>query len=217
MAQYSTDVEYSVQENLRVAGARKGRRPGNPDTQGQILAAAGREFARRGYDGATIRGVASAAGVDPALVLHYFGSKEQLFVATLDVPVNPVAILRGVLDTAVPGRMGERLVATMLEVWDVTAHRSPLIAVLRSVAGEGPVADTIRQFLERSIIATFAERLPGADAQLRGALIGSQIVGLLLARYVVRIEPLASAERHRLAAIYGPTLERYAYGELPQA
>lgn len=196
---------------------RKGRRPGSPDTQGEILEAAGREFARKGYDGATIRGVASAAGVDPALVLHYFGSKEQLFVATLDVPINPAAVLREVLDGAEPGQMGQRLVATMLGVWDETAHRSPLIAVLRSVAGEGPVADTVRQFIERSIITAFAERLPGPEPRLRGVLIGSQVAGLLLARYVVRIEPLASADRHRLAAIYGPTIERYAYGELPPA
>jgi AcrR family transcriptional regulator len=194
---------------------RKGRRPGRPDTQGQILEAARREFAGRGYDGATIRGVAGAAGVDPALVMHYFGSKEQLFVATLDVPVNPAAVLRSVLDEAEPGRMGERLVSTMLGVWDATAHRSPLIAVLRSVAGEGPVADTVRQFIERTIIAAFAEHLTGPEPQLRATLIGSQVAGLLLARYVVRLEPLASADPGRLAAIYGPTIERYAYGELP--
>jgi AcrR family transcriptional regulator len=194
--------------------SRKGRRPGSPDTQGEILEAARREFAGRGYDGATIRGVAAAAGVDPALVLHYFGSKEQLFVATLQVPVNPAAILRDVLDDAEPGRMGERLVSTMLGVWDATAHRSPLIAVLRSVAGEGPVADMVRQFIERTVIAAFADRLPGPEAQLRATLIGSQVAGLLLARYVVRLEPLASADRERLAAIYGPTIERYAYGEL---
>jgi hypothetical protein len=89
--------------------------------------------------------------------------------------------------------------------------------VLRSVAGEGPVADTVRQFIERSIIAAFAERLPGPEPQLRAVLIGSQVAGLLLARYVVRLEPLASADPHRLAAIYGPTIERYAYAELPPA
>lgn len=194
---------------------RKGRRPGNPDTQGQILEAASREFASRGYDSATIRGVATAAGVDPALVLHYFGTKEQLFVATLHVPVNPAAIVRGILDDTEPGQMGERLIATMLGVWDATAHRNPLIAVLRSVAGEGPVADTVRQFIERSIIAAFAERLPGPEPQLRAVLIGSQVAGLLLARYVVRLEPLASADPRRLAAIYGPTIQRYAYGQLP--
>lgn len=198
-----------------MANARKGRRPGSPDTQTEILEAAGREFTSRGYDGATIRGVATAAGVDPALVLHYFGTKEQLFVATLHVPVNPAAIVRGILDDTEPGQMGERLIATMLGVWDATAHRNPLIAVLRSVAGEGPVADTVREFIERSIIAAFAERLPGPEPQLRAVLIGSQVAGLLLARYVVRLEPLASADPRRLAAIYGPTIQRYAYGQLP--
>lgn len=198
-----------------MSAGRRGRRPGSPDTQGQILEAAAREFATHGYDGATIRGVARAAGVDPALVLHYFGAKEQLFVATLQVPVNPAAVLREVLDDVESDQIGEAIVSTMLGVWDVTAHRSPLIAVLRSVAGEGPVADAIRQFLERSIIAAFVERLPGPEAPLRAVLIGSQIAGLLLARYVIRLEPLASADRHRLAAIYGPTIDRYAYGVLP--
>lgn len=196
---------------------RKGRRPGSPDTQTEILEAAGREFTSRGYDGTTIRGVATAAGVDPALVLHYFGSKEQLFVATLHVPVNPAAVLRGVLDEAEPGQMGQRLISTMLGVWDATAHRNPLIAVLRSVAGEGPVADTVRQFIERSIIAAFADHLPGPEPQLRAVLIGSQVAGLLLVRYVVRLEPLASADPRRLAIIFGPTIERYAYGDLPPA
>ena len=200
-----------------VARTRKGRRPGSPDTQTEILEAAGREFTNRGYDGATIRGIATAAGVDPALVLHYFGSKEQLFVATLHVPVNPAAVLRGVLDEAAPGYLGEQLISTMLGVWDATAHRNPLIAVLRSVTGEGPVADTVRQFIERSIIASFTDRLPGPEPQLRAVLIGSQVAGLLLVRYVVRLEPLASADRRRLAVIYGPTIERYAYGELPPA
>ena len=200
-----------------MARSRKGRRPGSPDTQTEILEAASREFTSRGYDGATIRGVATAAGVDPALVLHYFGSKEQLFVATLRVPVNPAAIVRGVLDDADPGAMGERLISAMLGVWDATAHRNPLIAVLRSIAGEGPVADTVRQFIERSIIAAFAERLPGPDPHLRAVLIGSQVVGLLLTRYVVRLEPLASADPAHLSAIYGPTIERYAYGALPPA
>lgn len=198
-----------------VARGRKGRRPGSPDTQDEILQAASREFAAKGYDGATIRGVAAAAGVDPALVLHYFGTKEQLFIATLHVPVNPAAMVRGVLDDAQPGEIGERLISTMLGVWDATAHRSPLVAVLRSVAGEGPVADTVRQFIEHSIIAAFAQRLPGPEPQLRAVLIGSQVIGLLVGRYVVRLEPLASTDPARLAAIYGPTIDRYAYGSLP--
>lgn len=198
-----------------MAPGRKGRRPGSPDTRGQILDAAGQEFARRGYEGATIRGVAAAAGVDPALVLHYFGSKEQLFVDALRVPVNPAAMVRKVLDTTTPEQMGAQLIGTMLEVWDHSANRSPLIAVLRSVAGEGPIAGTVRQFIERSIIASFAERLPGPEPRLRATLIGSQVAGLLLGRYVLEVEPLASAEPERLAAIYGPTIQRYAYGELP--
>lgn len=194
---------------------RKGRRPGSPDTQGQILDAAQREFAARGYEGATIRGIARAAGVDPALVLHYFGSKEQLFVAALHVPVNPAAMVREVLRTAPTEHIGEALVTRLLTVWDATADRSPLIAVLRSAAGEGPVADTVRQFIEHAIVGTIADGLSAPDARLRAALIGSQVAGLLFARYVLALEPLASADTGRLAAIYGPTIQRYASGPLP--
>jgi hypothetical protein len=105
----------------------------------------------------------------------------------------------------------------MLDVWDASADRNPLIAVLRSVTGDGSVAETVRHFIERSIIAAFAERLPGPEARLRGVLIGSQVAGILLGRYVLQLEPLASTDPQRLAAIYGPTIQRYAYDPLPPA
>lgn len=195
--------------------AKKGRRPGSPDTRGEILQAARREFATRGYDGATIRGIAASAGVDPALVMHYFGSKEELFVSTLRLPVNPAQVLRTILEETEPAQFGERLVTTLLGIWDTTADRSPFLAALRSATGAGPAATVVRQFIERSMIAALADGLPGPEGALRGALIGSQIGGVLLVRYVLRLEPLASADPERLAQIYGPTIQRYAHGELP--
>lgn len=198
-----------------VVSSRKGRRPGSPDTQGEILEAAREAFAGRGYERATIRGIARSAGVDPALVLHYFDSKEQLFIAALRVPVNPAAMVRQVLAVTPADEVGVALVTRLLTIWDDEANRSPLVAVLRSATGEGPVADTVREFVEQVMITAFAAALPGPEARLRGLLIGSQVAGLLFVRYVLALEPLASADPQRLAAIYGPTIQRYAHGPLP--
>lgn len=193
---------------------RRGRRPGSPDTRGEILQAARRRFATLGYEGASIRAIAAEAKVDPSLVLHYFESKEQLFVATLELPVNPAAMIRQLVDTVPPDELGERLVATLLEIWDGDTDRNALVAALRSAVAGGEVADRVREFISTAMLAALAERLPGPDPRLRAALIGSQIAGLLVARYILAIEPLASAEPGQLVSVYGPTIQRYAYGNL---
>ena len=190
-----------------------GRRPGNPDTRQEILDAARQEFAAAGYDGATIRSIASDAGVDPALVMHYFGSKDQLFAASLELPVNPPDLIRETMARG-PEGFGERLVATLIDTWDGIADRSPLIAALRTAMGTGQVADTLRQYVKTSIVGSFTKVLDGDDAELRGALIGTQLAGLLIGRYILEIEPLASADRESLIAAYGPTFQRYAFGEI---
>jgi AcrR family transcriptional regulator len=171
--------------------SRKGRRPGNTDTRGEVLDAARQRFATLGYEGASIRAIAAEAGVDPSLVLHYFESKEQL-----------------------PAELGDYLVATLLEIWDGDTDRNALVAALRSAVAGGEVADRVREFISTAMLAAFAERLPGPDPRLRAALIGSQIAGLLVARYILAIEPLASAEPAQLVSAYGPTIQRYAHGDL---
>lgn len=193
--------------------ARPGRRPGKPDTREEILVAARQEFAAAGYDGATIRGIAAAAGVDPALVMHYFGSKDQLFATSLELPVNPADLIREI-GAGASERFGERLVGTLLETWDGLADRSPLVAALRTAMGTGPVAETLRQYLTTSVVGSFTELLEGEDASFRGALIGTQLAGLLMGRYILEIEPLASAGRETLVAAYGPTIQRYGYGDV---
>lgn len=193
--------------------AELGRRSGKPDTRGEILDTARREFAAAGYDGATIRRIATAAGVDPALVMHYFGSKDRLFAESLDFPVNPSDLIKGMASDN-REEFGERVVATMLDTWDGMADRSPLIAALRTAMGQGPIADNFRQFVETSIVGSFVSLLDGDDAQFRGVLIGSQLAGLLIARYILEIEPLASASKQSLVRAYGPTIQRYAYGDI---
>lgn len=190
-----------------------GRRPGKPDTRQEILDAARHQFAAAGYDGATIRGIAATAGVDPALVMHYFGSKEQLFAASIELPVNPPELIREMVSGG-PDGFGERVVGTLVDTWDGLGDRSPLIAALRSAMGTGPVADTLREYVGTSIMGSFSAPLESEDASFRGALIGTQLAGLLIGRYILEIESLASADRESLISAYGPTIQRYAFGDI---
>ena len=193
--------------------ARTGRRPGASGTREAILAAARRAFAERGYQHATIRQVAELAGVDPALVHHYFGTKQGLFVAAVQLPVNPVERLSAVLADD-PERVGERLVETFLAIWDHATDRSPLLTLVRSAVGDEDAAAMLREFITAEILGPIASRLGSPDAPLRATLVGSQLIGLAMARYIVKVEPLASAPAAQVAAAVGPTLQRYLTGDL---
>jgi AcrR family transcriptional regulator len=193
--------------------ARTGRRPGVSGTREAILGAARRAFAEHGYQHATIRGVADLAGVDPALVHHYFGTKQELFVAAVQLPVNPVEQLMAVLDEG-PGEAGRRMVETFLSVWDHAATQNPLLALIRSAVGDEHAAAMLREFITEEVLGQIAHRLGGADARLRATLVGSQIIGLAMARYIVKVEPLASAPPAQVVAAVGPTLQRYLTGDL---
>jgi AcrR family transcriptional regulator len=193
--------------------ARTGRRPGASGTREAILDAARRAFAELGYQQATIRGVAELAGVDPALVHHYFGTKQALFVAAVQLPVNPVEQLTAVL-AGDPEQAGQRLVEAFLSIWDHAADRSPLLAIVRSAVGDEHAAAMLREFITEEVLGPIAHRLGSPDARLRATLVGSQIIGLALARYIVKVEPLASAPVAQVAAAVGPNLQRYLTGDL---
>jgi AcrR family transcriptional regulator len=193
--------------------ARTGRRPGVSGTREAILDAARRAFAEHGYQHATIRGVADLAGVDAALVHHYFGTKQELFVAAVQLPVNPVERLTAVLAED-PDQAGRRMVETFLSIWDHAADQSPLLALVRSAVGDEHAAAMLREFITEEVLGQIAHRLGGADARLRATLVGSQIIGLAMARYIVKVEPLASAPPSQIVAAVGPTLQRYLTGDL---
>ena len=186
---------------------RTGRRPGIGGTRDKILAAARARFGEEGYDGATIRGIASAAGVDPAMVPHYFGSKEGVFLAAVEFPVDPAVFIPRLLEPGLDG-LGERLVSFFLETWDSPAG-SPLLGLIRSVVGSERAAAVLRDFVSREVLGRLAEALELDRPQLRASLAASQLVGLAMLRYVVKLEPLASASPEDLAAWLGPTLQRY--------
>jgi AcrR family transcriptional regulator len=186
---------------------RTGRRPGASGTRAEILATARAEFAAHGYDGATIRGIAAAAGVDPALVGHYFGSKEDLFVAALRLPFDPADAIVHIVAAGTDG-LGERMTDFFFSTWD-NPDGAPFIALLRSVTASEQAAEMMRQFISRAVLARVAAALSLDQPQLRAALAASQLVGLALVRYVIKLEPIASAERSTLVREVGPTIQRY--------
>ncbi len=192
---------------------RSGRRPGESGTRDAILAAARESFGAAGYGGTTIRGVARTAGVDPALVHHFFGTKEGLFGAAMELPFDPAVFVSDLLADGVEG-LGERVVRTFLAVWDGTPGQGPMLALLRSAVTDEQAADSLRTFLTRVLLTPLAQAAGDDRPQLRANLVASQMVGLAVARYVVRLEPLASAGPDELAPALGSTVDRYLTGTL---
>lgn len=202
------------------AGARRGpgRRPGGEDTRGAVLDAARRSFAEKGYDGTTVRGIARLAGVDPALVHHYFGGKEQVFVAAMALPFDPSEVLPDLL-AAGPEGVGERFVRFFLGVWRDPASRDPFLGLLRSATTHEQAAAMMREFVSEALLGRLAESLGAPDARFRTELAASHLVGLALLRHVIRVEPLASADEDEVVAYVAPVVQRYlgAPGHLPDA
>ncbi|HEY8870603.1 MAG TPA: TetR family transcriptional regulator [Candidatus Limnocylindrales bacterium] len=190
---------------------RSGRRPGDSGTRDRILAAARAEFAESGYDAATIRAIARRASVDPALVHHYFGSKQQLFVLAMELPVDPTVALPGIM-AGPREELGERIVRFFLAVWEQAAAREIFTGMLRSAVTDPVAAAMFRTTIVERVVGPIVASLGLSDPRLRVTLVGSQLVGLALVRYVIRVEPLASAAPDDLVAIIAPTIQRYLDG-----
>ncbi|QZY29440.1 TetR family transcriptional regulator [Nocardioides coralli] len=196
-----------------MAGARRGRRPGAPDTRAAILAAARSQFASHGVAGATIRGIAGEAGVDAALVHHYFGSKDDLFMAAMELPVDPRQVLAPVI-AAGPEGAAERFLRALLEAWDDPDLQPTLVGFVRGVLEPGGARLLAEGFLP--VVIEPVGRALGLDRpEHRMPLVASQVIGIVMLRYVLRVEPLASMPRERLVATYAPTVQRYLTGPLP--
>jgi AcrR family transcriptional regulator len=193
--------------------ARTGRRPGASGTREAILRAAREAFGERGYEKTTIRDVARRAGVDPALVHHYFGRKPDLFTAALDLPVNPADMAAKML-TEQPESAGEHIAALFLSVWEQSENRHPFMALIRSATSSEEAATMLREFATREIFSRVVHALGTPDAQLRANLVLSQLFGLAFARYIIKAEPIASMPVPAVVAAVGPTLQRYVTGDL---
>lgn len=193
-------------------GRPRGRRPAGEDTRAALLDAARVEFIERGFDGATVRMIAQRAGVDPAMVNHWFGGKNALFVAVMELPVNPDEIVARVLDGPVE-QMAERILRTFLAVWDANGGGA-LAALMRSVASHEEAARMFREFVGRVIFGRVVSAVAPDRTELRAALCGTQIAGLALIRYVIHLEPLASADHDTVVGAIAPNLQRYLTGSL---
>ena len=201
-------LESAPGEMTATVSSGRGRRRGAPYTRGAILAAAREEFGVHGYDGATVRGIAGRAGVDAALVHHYFGTKERLFAAAMQLPINPAVMVPEIL-AGPREEMGERGVRLMLGIWGDEAGRGALMTMLGSAMTNEAAATMMRQFVGRALLARVAAELDLPDAQLRVGLVGSHLVGLAILRYVLEVEPLASASEEEIVRLMAPTIQRY--------
>lgn len=189
---------------------RRGRRPGGPDTRGQILAAARQAFARQGFDRATIRLIAAEAGVDPALVHHYFLTKDDLFAAAVHVPFSPVAAVEEVFAPGLSGA-GERLARLFFAIWEAEPSREALLGQLRRAMADGGGPVPMAEFVRRALLPRVTANVPGPERELRVEMAVGQLLGIALLRYVVRMEPLASVPVEELITRLAPRLQTYLH------
>jgi len=186
----------------------RGRRSGDSGTREAIAQAALDQFAARGFERTTIRSVAAAADVDPALVMHYFGSKRGLFLAAVQLPFDPSPVIdelaAGPLET-----VGRRLALFFFEALRDERPLSVLLGRVRAAASDPVAAHMVRDLIADDLVGPLARRLGVDRPQLRSALVSTQLIGYVTARWMIEIEALAGMSVEQTAALLGPTLQRY--------
>jgi AcrR family transcriptional regulator len=193
---------------------RPGRPPGTSDTRERILASARELFARNGIDNTSIRAVAADAGVDPALVHHYYGTKQQLFAAVIHIPINPMEVLGPLRETPIE-EIGHKLLSLILPLWDSEIGKG-FIAELRSLLA-GSEVSLLRSFLQEVIAAEVGTRVdhPPGTGIIRVQFVASQLVGIVMVRYILELEPFKSLPVEQIADTVAPNLQHYLTGDLP--
>jgi AcrR family transcriptional regulator len=206
---------------MSAAAAAAGRRPGNVDTKGQIVQAAKRVFAAKGYDGASLRAVAREAEVDPALVHHYFDGKASLFVAAMALPFDPRAVPvhehPGLTDAQPGSSAGTVVITGFLSMWDrAEGTGSSFASCVGGMAASTNVADAMREFVAERIWEKSPVNEGESDdlTRQRRALVSSQLMGLAFIRYILRVPPISRTTPEEIARWAGPTLDRYMVGPI---
>ncbi|MFF4121675.1 TetR/AcrR family transcriptional regulator [Streptomyces sp. NPDC001714] len=197
------------------AGTRRRGRPPrteSADTRDRILATAREEFSEHGYEKTSVRAIAKAAGVDSALVHHYFGTKEQIFEAAIAVAFAPalnapVAIADGPLEG-----VGERMTRFIFGIWENPTTRTPLLAILRSAVNNDTAAAVFRRLIASQLLRRIAGQLDLPDAELRAELAAAQLIGCAMLRYVIKVEPLVSADLEQIVARVAPVVQGHLTG-----
>jgi AcrR family transcriptional regulator len=198
------------------SGRKKPGRPaGSSNTRERILGRARDLFARNGIANTSIRAVAAAAGVDSALVHHYFGTKEKLFAAAVHIPIDPMDVIGPLREVPVE-ELGHRLPSILLPLWD-SEIGAGFIATLRSILA-GSEVNLFRTFIQDVIAVEVGERVddPPGSGIVRIQFVASQLVGVVMARYILQLEPFASLPAQQIADTIAPNLQRYLTGDLPE-
>jgi AcrR family transcriptional regulator len=190
-----------------------GRRKGGSDTRVLIEAAARRQFAELGYERTSLRQVALEAGVDPALVSHFYGTKQQLFRAVVQLTFEPAEAMAAII-TGAPEQAGLRLAHFVVDLLEREPTRARVVSVIRAALTEPEAVGLVRDVLTRQVLLPIAQHLDAGDAEFRASLVMSQIVGLIMARYIAALEPLATRAPAEVIAALAPTLQRYLTGDL---
>jgi AcrR family transcriptional regulator len=188
--------------------SRTGRRPGTPDTRDTILSVARRRFATRGYDATSLRSIATDAGVDPALLIHYFGTKEGLFVAAMELPIRPSEIF-GELRSLPLRDAAEVTTRGYIQLIDSDQSRNAVLGLVRSVVSNEKAATLLREFVTAELLTPIGELTDHPDARLRASLVAAQLVGIAMLRHVVRVDPIANATLDELVTLVAPVIEQY--------
>jgi len=194
--------------------ARRGRRSAGDHSREAILATARKLFAEQGFEGTSLRQVARESSVDPAMVHHFFGGKDELFAASVELPADPAEVLAGV-ETLDPTVRAEAIVRAVLRLWESPAQHG-LVAFVRGTIGSKAKTALMREMVNRTILSRIMAGLPGSpeEVRVRGNLVATQVVGLMLVRYVIRLEPLASADQEDVIRFVAPNIQRYLTGDL---
>ncbi|XHM62691.1 TetR family transcriptional regulator [Streptomyces nigra] len=202
-------------DTARGTGGRRRGRPPRTESAGtreRILDAAREEFAERGYEKTSVRGIAKAAGVDSALVHHYFGTKEHVFEAAVEVALVPALKVRDAVLEAPLDDVGERMTRFLFGLWENPATRKPLLAIVRSAVTNEAAATVFRRLVASQLLRRIAGEIDAPDAELRAELAAAQLVGIAMMRYVIKIEPIASADIERIVERVAPVVQGHLTG-----
>jgi AcrR family transcriptional regulator len=188
--------------------SRTGRRRGTPDTREAIVTVARWRFAARGYDATSLRGIAAEAEVDPALIIHYFGTKEGLFIAATGLPAGLPELFESLASLPVGDRV-QALVRGYLRLVDSDDSRNAIIALVRSAVSNDKAAAMLREFLATELLTVIGGLTRHPDARLRASLVAAQLIGITALRHVIRVEPLVRASPDEIVTLVSPAIESY--------
>lgn len=212
MASATGNVDKGMEDEPS-ASRRSGRRPGLSGTRGDIIRAARKLFAERGYGGASMRAIAWEANVDAALIHHFFTSKEGVFSAAIEDAFHPTELVDEVLASGI-NDLGTRLLRAFLERWADPDNREVLLAVVRSAVSHRGAAQLMEEFVTTRVVGHLTKAVGVSHPELRATLVGIQLIGLVMVRFVLKIEPLASVDPEIIVECLGPTIHEYLTGEL---